>query len=410
MPNNHEGTKTRRSSEIKTSETSFVPSCLRGAKSVSSKRLNIAVVTGTRAEFGILRPVMEAIAATRSLRLQMIVTGMHLQRQFGYTLRDVQRSGLPIAAQVPMYAPHLTPAAALARGVAGLAQAFHTLRSDVVVVLGDRLEILAAATAALSEQKLIAHIHGGETAPGQWDEQIRHAVTKMAHLHFAATRAAGARIVQMGEAPARVHVVGAPALDAAAAAWRELSRTSSRAGFPLLVLHPTSPDDALEFGRASLVIQTIHRITGQRIVALGPNNDPGHAGILRAYRTHARLVDLQLSVPQAEFWKMLYGSRLLIGNSSAGIIEAATFACPVINIGPRQAGRQRSGNVLDVEFVARQIAAAIQTARCDGSFRRRIARRQNVYGDGHAAARIAAVLAKFAAQRLTPVKQFQDKR
>ena len=173
------------------------------------KKMKVCVVTGTRAEFGIWRPVLKAIEASKKLRLQLVVTGMHLQAGFGDTVSDILAQGFEIAAEVVMYDPGDTPAMSLARGTAGMAAAFRELKSDLVMVLGDRLEILAASSAALAEQIPIAHLHGGETAPGQWDEQIRHAVTKMAHLHFCATKTAARRIVQMGEDPQSVHVVGA---------------------------------------------------------------------------------------------------------------------------------------------------------------------------------------------------------
>lgn len=379
-------------------------------------KLNVAVVTGTRAEFGIWRPVLEGIQASNSLRLQLVVTGMHLQREFGDTVGDIALEGFEIAAKAKMYGPKDdSPADALARGTARLARVFRKLESEIVMVLGDRLEILAAAGAALAEQLPIAHVHGGESAPGQWDEQIRHAVTKMAHLHFVATEKAGRRVRQMGEDPKRVFVVGAPAIDRARwaaemmkAARHEMLREGIR---PMLVLHPTGPDERVEEKRALLVIDELVRaFPGVPVTAIGPNNDPGHQGILLAYKKRARDVDLVMSVSQDLFWGLMNEHGLLVGNSSSGIIEAATFGAAVINIGPRQAGRERSGNVIDVGFDGEEIARAVGKALSDKAFARRVSQRKNVYGDGQAAGRIVNVLEGVeGVGGIGTVKQFADK-
>jgi UDP-hydrolysing UDP-N-acetyl-D-glucosamine 2-epimerase len=286
------------------------------------------------------------------------------------------------------------------------------------MVLGDRLEILAAASAALTLQIPIAHLHGGETAPAQWDEQIRHAVAKMSHIHFCATPNASRRLRQLGENPNSIYRVGAPALDyatrAAAEMRRSLPRILSPGDFrPLLILHPSSNDDAREFRRASMIITTLaKKFPDFPITAIGPNNDPGHRGILRAYKTHRKKIQLLMSVTQDFFWGLLHEHRLLVGNSSAGIIEAATFACAVINIGPRQSGRDRSGNVIDVDFSAAQISAAIKKALSDPAFKRRVASRKNIYGNGHAAQKIAATLKNLAKKwgpaGIPTIKQFAD--
>lgn len=394
--------------------------------------MRIAVVTGTRSEYGIWKPVLRAIAAHPKLDLQLIVTGMHLLRPFGYTIREIQRDGWKIAARVPMYRaqPGGTErgggesyAAALARGTAGLARAFAKLNPDVVMVLGDRLEILAAANAALCQGRLIAHVHGGETAPGQFDEQIRHAVTKMAHLHFCATKMAGQRIIQMGENPARVQVVGAPALDSLLEFRQTLppgAAGTERPHQPMLVLHPSSPNATLEYQRTKLILNALLAKRAQtgpvnsRILAIGPNNDPGHEGILRAYREHAAQVELRLSVSQEEFWRLAETHGLLVGNSSSGIIELASLRVAVINLGARQAGRERSGNVIDIPIDDKALRNALHRVLSDRAFRRRVASGRNVYGDGHAAPKIAAVLGGVKLARsgrpgdISPVKHFHD--
>ncbi|MCL2647052.1 MAG: UDP-N-acetylglucosamine 2-epimerase [Phycisphaerales bacterium] len=380
---------------------------------MNKNKSKIAIVTGTRAEFGIWKPVLAAVRQSKKLQLQLVVTGMHLQREFGYTLRDIEAEKIPIAAEVPMYRSGHSAGQSLAQGIAEMSRAFAKLGPDLVMVLGDRLEMLAAASTALACQIPIAHLHGGETAPGQWDEQIRHAVTKMAHLHFCATRLAGKRIAQMGEDPSSIHVVGAPAIDEArrqAEHWRLEKLCSDR--YPTIVLHPSSSDEAAEYRRARMVLEAIRhvwpKLQFRQVGAVGPNNDPGHRGILRAYR-ECSWINLQMSLPQVLFWQALNGSRLLVGNSSAGILEAATFGCAVINLGERQVGRERHANVIDVPWSAGMagIAKAIRYALTDTAFRRRVAKRRNFYGDGHAAERICRVLESLRFPIAT-VKRFGD--
>jgi UDP-hydrolysing UDP-N-acetyl-D-glucosamine 2-epimerase len=361
---------------------------------VAHSRHNIAILTGTRAEFGILTPVLHALAASKKLRPHLLVTGMHLQKQFGLTVRDIERSAIPIAARIPMYKANDTPADSLARATVGVAKGLRETKADLLLLLGDRLEMLAGANAALATQTRIAHLHGGETAPGTWDEQIRHAITKMAHLHFCSTKSAAARIAQMGESSRAVHPVGAPALDAIN------DFITNHSGFPiphnpaeplLLVLHPSSSDNALEERRARL---TLDAISGRPHATIGPNNDPGHQGILDAYADAGLARAVAMSMRQEDFWRCLAHASVLLGNSSAGIIEAASFGLPVINLGDRQKGRERNTNVIDVPWSAgvSGIRRAIQRALTDTVFRKKVAQRKNLYGDGHASERIVKIL------------------
>lgn len=350
--------------------------------------MKVAVVTGTRAEFGIWQPVLRAIASSKRMELQLIVTGMHLQREFGFTVRDVEAFGVPIARRVPMYQPAESSADALGRATAGLGRAYRELRTNLVLVLGDRLEMLAAAAAAVACGLPIGHLHGGETAPGTWDEQIRHAVTKMAHLHFCATKRAAARVRQMGEPAERVHVTGAPAIDTALTFVEEFGMGEGEQS-AVVLLHPSSPDERLEERRAAMMVKTL-RAVGLQFGVIGPNNDPGHRGILRAYARSG--IEIEMSLTQRAFWERLAGASTLVGNSSSGIIEAATFGVPVVNIGERQKGRERNANVLDAPWDENAIEETLRRTMEDTAFLRRVARRRNLYGDGHAAERIVAIL------------------
>ncbi len=368
------------------------------------KKMRVCVVTGTRAEFGIWRMPLMAIMRSGKLELKLVVTGMHLLKEFGSTVKDIERAGIPIAARAAMYRSGEPAAKSLARGIEGLAAAYRKVGADIVLVLGDRMEMLAAASAAVAERIAIGHVHGGETAPGIWDEQIRHAITKMAQVHFCATKVAAGRILRMGEAAERVHVVGAPALDGAGVlanhaglhgALKRIYGGREHLRRPILLLHPSSADEAVEKKRALWVIGALRRVYAEHpLPAIGPNNDPGHRGILAAYGQRRGDLSFVPSVVQEQFWMMLATGGVLVGNSSSGIIEAATFGIPVINIGDRQAGRERNGNVIDVAWKVGEkgIAEAIGFAISEGGFLRRAEKRKNVYGDGHASERMVGVL------------------
>lgn len=361
----------------------------------------VAVVTGTRAEFGLLRPVMRAIASEPSLALLAIASGAHLIAP-AETFREVKRD-FRIAEIVPMQIAGRTGRAedveSLARGVARFGRAFTRLRPDWVVVLGDRIEALAAGLAASVGGFALAHIHGGDRAEGVADEAMRHALTKLAHLHLPATPQSRDRIVRMGEDPSRVHVVGSPAIDELApiapmddAQFQQLGAPSA-----IVLLHPVGQPAELEEAGAAGVLEGLR---GERVLALEPNFDPGRDGVLTALRAahQAGALHLVSHLPRAAFVGLL--KRLaatpgpqrgvLVGNSSAGLIEAAAVRIPVVDIGPRQGGRERCANVVHIAHAhAESVRQALTKARSVD-----LSHEQHPYGDGHAGSRIAQLLAR----------------
>ncbi len=374
--------------------------------------MKVAVVTGTRAEYGIWRPVLRALRAARGLEVQLVVTGMHLLAEFGSTAREIacdsQREGWSIAARVPMYRKGESAAASLARrGRNGTgtrpAEARRGIRAGGPAgdPRGGGRGVDTAPPAGPSAW--------GRDRAGQWDEQIRHAVTKMAQLHFCATASARRRIIRMGEDPRRVHRVGAPALDEIRAfleTCQDSGQRAKREAQALVLLHPTLPDETLEEAQARMLIEVLRRAGRRDLLAIGPNNDPGHRGILRAFR--AARVPLVMSLGQDGFWREMCRRGLLVGNSSSGIIEAASLRCAVVNIGDRQAGRERSGNVLDVPWVPRAIRQALDVVLSDRMFRRHVATGANVYGDGRAAPRIVDILRSVDPAALAKPKLFVE--
>lgn len=383
---------------------------------MKSKKRKICVVTGTRSEFGLLSPVMDAIRAHPSLRLQVVAAGMHLLRRFGSTIREVQQR-YRVAARVRL--PRQDDSGAsmahgLACGIRGMTEALQRLKPDCVLVLGDRTEPFAAAIAALHLNIPLAHIHGGDRSRGGVDESVRHALTKLAQLHFAATKASARRIRRMGERARNLFVTGAPGLDRLfdadradrAEVWRRL-RLGRQAPPPLLVIqHPvtTRPREAGKQMKATLAGV---RDCGRPVVLFYPNSDAGAGAVIRELercrgREGYRIVrNLQRRV----FVGLLWQAGVLVGNSSAGLIEAPALGLPVVNVGLRQDGRERGAGVTNVPHDGRRIGAAVrrQLAR---PFRR--GRRKTPYGDGRAGLRIARILAAHPLDSALLQKQFVD--
>lgn len=336
----------------------------------------VAFITGTRAEYGILKCVLDAAEAHARLDPRLIVTGTHLISQ---SVKDITH---PVAARVRMQrrgaSGYDADAQALARGVAGLGKAYASLQPDIVVVLGDRIEMLAAATAAAVGGRLIAHIHGGDRAEGVADEAMRHAISKLAHLHFAATSQSRRRLIRMGENPAVVFNVGSPAIDA-------LRGVTPAPDAPVLLImqHPIGAPDEREY---AWMDATLRATAKQKRLVFAPNHDPGAAGIRRAIADHN--IDPIEHLPRERFLALLAGTGAIVGNSSAGLIEAAALRTACVNIGPRQGGREAPACVTACAYGQRAVRAACKAALVLDTKRLR-----HPYGNGAAGKRIADLLA-----------------
>jgi len=341
----------------------------------------IVVVTGSRAEFGLLLPVMRAIMEQDGLLLRTVMTGTHLITQ---TWRDITEAGIAIDAKAPMQVKgevgRAADVASLGRGIIAIGEALAGIhpRPRIVVVLGDRIEALAGAMAASIGGLHLAHIHGGDRAEGVADEAIRHAISKFAHLHFAATATSRKRLIRMGEDPDLVFNTGSPAADGLA------DIAPSGDGPELIVLqHPigaTEPEERRWLEQTLRATATLHRLV------LAPNQDPGCAGS-RAALLDAK-VDVTDHLPRPQFLALLAGAKAIVGNSSAGLIEAAVLGVPAVNVGPRQAGREKPSNIVDCEYGVEAVSAALKKAmKLDLSAMR------HPYGDGRAGRQIAELLA-----------------
>ncbi|MFO0856753.1 MAG: UDP-N-acetylglucosamine 2-epimerase [Phycisphaerales bacterium] len=360
-------------------------------------KLRVCVVTGTRAEFGLLKPVMRAIHGHANLELAVIAAGSHLVSP-ALTLHEVKKH-FNIAEVVPMQIAGKTGRAedveSTARGVARFGRAFVNLRPDWVIVLGDRIEAFAAGIAASIGGFALAHIHGGDRAEGIADESMRHALTKLAAIHFPASPMSAERIVRMGEDATRVHLVGSPAMDELGAIEVLPEEEYTALGSPTAVflMHPVGQPLEVEEAQASAVLDGLR---DERVVALMPNFDPGRDGVVRAIgaATSSRTnVVVAEHLPREKFVGLLKRIRtakgVLVGNSSAGLIEAAALRVPVVDIGSRQSGRERVGNVVHTPF-AQSDAVRQAVAKARGLDLSNLA---HPYGDGSSGKKIAKVLA-----------------
>ena len=382
----------------------------------------IAVVTGTRAEYGLLSPILRLILSARSLRLQLLVTGKHLLPAFGRTVREIEADGFPIAARIPSGLSSDSEAAvsaSMARITAGCARAFARLEPDLLLLLGDRYEVLAAAAAAVPFRLPIAHIHGGESTEGAIDEQIRHSVTKLSHLHFTATAAFRRRVIQMGEDPRRVFAFGAPGLDdvrtAASLGRDELARGL---GLPLsrpwgvMTYHPATLSARTASRESAAMIGAMSAVPGVVWACTLPNADPDSLAIVRNLRAAARRDPDRFrvfsSLGRTRYLSLLRHAAVMAGNSSSGLLEAPSFGLPAVNVGDRQDGRLRAANVIDVRRTeAGAIAAALRRA-LSPAFRGRLRSLQNPYAGRDACRRIVETLKRPPLGKDLLKKRFHD--
>jgi GDP/UDP-N,N'-diacetylbacillosamine 2-epimerase (hydrolysing) len=365
----------------------------------------IAIITGTRAEYGLLKGLIGMVRDAPDCTLQLVVTGTHLSPDFGMTVDEIEAHAMPIAARVNLNLSGdcgSDVAAAMGRGMIGFADAYAQLRPDLVVLLGDRYEILAAAAAAMAMLIPIAHIHGGETSEGAIDESIRHAVTKMAQLHFVAAAPYRDRVVQMGENPDAVHLVGGLGVDAItnvpllsraeleeSLGWQLGDRTL------LVTFHPATAageDPVVQLDAVLAALDT--QPDGTHILITLPNADAGGRALTARIEAYASTRPHVLAVPslgQQRYFSALALVDAVVGNSSSGLAEAPTFAIGTVNIGDRQDGRLKAASVIDCETDSAAIGAAIARA-LSPAFRSGLSAVRNPYGDGGATARIFDVI------------------
>ncbi len=372
------------------------------AQKLTQKKRTIAVVTTSRADYSHLYWPLRDLAAHPDVDLKLIVLAAHLSPEYGSTVNEIERDGFAIAARIECLLSSDSDtgmAKTLGLAVLGLADTLAAMRPDILLLIADRYEMLAPASVALTLRIPIAHIEGGEVSEGAIDDAVRNALTKMAHIHFTSTFAARERVIRMGEEPWRVHRAGAPSLDhlrrSRLLSHDELEAVLQfklQAKVVVVAYHPVTifQDTTSE---ADAFFAALDEIPGQ-IVFCYPNADSGSRHLMRraqAFCERRPDAHLFVNLSSITYWSLLREASLLLGNSSSGIMEAASFKLPVVNVGLRQAGRERAANVLDADATVVSIVAQA-TQALTLAFKNSLEGMTNPYGDGEASTHITEVL------------------
>lgn len=362
----------------------------------------IVVITGTRANYGRLKPVMKAIERHDNLELKLIVTGMHLVGEFGLTVREIESDGFKIDEKVDMHISNDSGAGmckSLGLGIIGMTQAIEKIKPDIIMILGDRDEDLAGAIIGAHMNIPVAHIHGGEVT-GTIDESIRHAITKFSHIHFTATHESRERVLKLGERKEYVFNVGSPGLDSILKK-EYLSREKILKKFNInldkrviiVAQHPVTTERKFAEKQMKETLEAISELN-EEIILIYPNSDAGGREMIKVIEKFKSLDNLHIyeNINFEDYLNLLKHADLMIGNSSSGIMEAPSYKLPVINIGTRQLGRECSSNVINVNYDKKEIINAANLALYDEEFKIKVKSCENPYGDGNTGERIADIL------------------
>lgn len=366
----------------------------------------IAVFTGTRAEYGLLYWLMKEIESDEDLELQLIVSGMHLSPEFGYTLDTIERDGFRVSEKVEMLLSSSTDvgvAKSIGLGVIGFADVLDRLRPDCLIILGDRFEALAVAQTAMIMQVPIAHLHGGELTEGLIDEAIRHSITKMAQLHFTSAEVYRKRVIQLGESPERVFNVGAPAIENVRRLnlldqdELEASLEFKLGNQPLLVTyHPVTLKTGGGIESLKNLLSALDEVApDHKLVITFPNADTHGRELIEVLQEYAsrnaERVLLTQSLGQLRYLSLMKVCGAVVGNSSSGLLEAPAFGVPTVDIGIRQKGRFKPDSVIESGDEFSEISRALSVALSE-AHRRTSKASPNPYGDGHVSEKIIPIL------------------
>jgi GDP/UDP-N,N'-diacetylbacillosamine 2-epimerase (hydrolysing) len=366
--------------------------------------MKIAVITGTRAEYGLLRPLIKKINEHPIFELQLYVTAMHLSPEFGLTINEIKSDGFAITKKIETLMSSDTGVGvvkSMGLTLISFSEAFNELKPDLVIVLGDRTEIFSAATAAHVLGIPIAHIHGGEVTEGAYDEAIRHSITKMSYWHFTATEEYRKRVIQLGESPKRVFNVGAIGLDSI----KDLKLLSkeefeksinfklAKNSF-LVTFHPVTLEDYTFQKQFQALLEALSQFEETTIIFTKPNSDKGGRELIKMIDDYVSKSSNSIafnSLGQLRYLSALQYVTMVIGNSSSGIIETPSFKIPTVNIGDRQKGRVRAKNILDCNANKNDIIKTIQIG-LSSKFKNQINKTINPYGDGTGSKKIINIL------------------
>lgn len=361
----------------------------------------ILYISGTRADYGLMRSVLLAIHNSDSLDLEVIVTGMHLMPEFGLTINEIIQDGFQFYTLNAIFDEDnkYSMAKFVGKIICLLSDKIRDINPDLILLLGDRGEMLAGAVVGAYLNIPTAQLHGGEIT-STVDEYVRHAITKLVNIHFPATRKSADRIKAMGENPDNIYMVGAPGLDSIMNQEvydpKEISsKYNLNLSKPIILMiqHPVSLESKYAARQISETLNAIEDLKLQTLI-IYPNADAGGREMIKKIKEYEHLPFIQLfkSLPRKDFISLMKISNVVVGNSSSGIIEAPSLKIPVVNIGTRQNNRERSQNILDVDYNKLEIEKAIKKALYDDDFRNEVENCQNLYGDGNAAIKIVEIL------------------
>ena len=379
----------------------------------------ICIITGTRAEYGLMRWVMQGIKDDPELTLLIVVTGMHLSPEFGLTYREIEEDGFLIDRKVEILISSDTPvgiAKAMGLGLIGFADVLNELRPDLIMVLGDRFEIFAAVAAALVARIPVAHLHGGETTQGAFDEAFRHSVTKMSHLHFVAAEEYRRRVIQLGEQPERVFLVGGLGVDAikhTALLDRKALEVSLdfRLGIKnlLITFHPVTLEMSTAADQMTELLVALAELNDTHLIFTLPNADTGGRVLINMVQQFVALhpnTRAYTSLGQLRYLSCMAHVDGVVGNSSSGLAEAPSFSKGTINIGDRQRGRLQATSVINCEPTRQSIAAALERLY-SANFQASLGQVRNLYGEGGASEKVIEIVKHYAIEGIAK-KVFYD--
>lgn len=362
----------------------------------------ITVTTGTRAEFGLLRPVLQEISKSKKLELFVIVAGMHLSKKFGNTMKEIKKDGFSVHGKVRMVTSNDTNydmAVSLGKGVIEFSKIFKKIKPSINLILGDRDEALASVLAAYHMNIPNAHIHGGDKTKAGIDEYNRHAITKMSNIHFAVTQKSKNRILRMGEKPTNVFYTGSPGIDdiiSERITSKKLLEKKFKLKFNgdeiILLQHPVTTQSENSSKEIENVMKAIFKLK-KNTICISPNSDAGNNSIFQCLRKYSKydFITVHNNIPRPDFLALLKNCGVLVGNSSSGMIEGGYFPISIINIGIRQKDRERGNNVIDVSsYSSRLIYRAIKQA-LDNRNRKKFLNKF-VYGKGNSSKKIVKIL------------------
>lgn len=379
----------------------------------------ICVITGTRAEYGLLRWIMQGIKDDQELKLQVIATGTHLSPEFGLTYREIEQDGFQIDRKVEMLVSsdtHVGIAKSMGLGLIGFADALNELRPDLIVVLGDRYEIFAAAAAALVARLPIAHVHGGETTVGAFDEALRHSISKMSHLHFVAAEEYRQRVIQLGEQPEHVFLVGGLGIDnikRLSLLGRAELETSLGVKLGkknlLITFHPATLETATATDQMAELLTALAVLKETQLIFTLPNADTDSRELIRMLEQFVAQhpnAHAYTSLGQLRYLSCIAHVDGVVGNSSSGLLEVPSFKKGTVNIGNRQQGRLQAASVINCEPTRQSISSAIEKLY-NADFQESLSRVHNLYGEGGASEKVVATIKHYSIDGIVK-KTFYD--